>query len=212
MKRSTASAVAGITLLVLLVADTAPAFPGRNGLIVFASDADENLTPQLFSVRPDGSGRRNLTRNRYTNVGGVWSPDGRQIAFFQLNIPGSALVVMNADGSNSRQVTDTQQWASDPSWSPDGSLIAYVQNFTPAGIHVVRPDGSGDRLIGPGIVGSGLQPTWSPDGRRLAVVRDTASVRALTVLDVESGISQDLVRGGYYRNPVWSPDGSSIAY
>jgi Tol biopolymer transport system component len=202
-------------MLLLASAGSAPAaFPGRNGLIVFRSNASEATTHQLFSIAPSGSGRRNLTRNPYTNVNGAWSPDGRRIAFVQPNSPGSPLVVMNSDGSAQRRLTDDKQWASDPSWSPGGSLIAYFQHYRPSpGVHVVAPDGTGDRLVAANIPGYEWPPGWSPDGRRLVVVREVGGgMRALTVLELDGRPAHDVARGAALANPAWAPDGGSILF
>src|SRR5262249_18365283 len=202
---------AGACVAVLAVAGASTAaLPGRNGTIGFSSNTAENITPHLCSVRPDGTGRKDLTHNSHLNVVGVWSPDGSKIAFAEAEMPGSVVAVMNADGSRQHRLTDTRQWASDPSWSPDGSLIAYVQNYSPNGIHVVRPDGSGDRLIAPGVLGS---PAWSPDGNQIVLAAQMMDgTGALIVVDVATGSTHKLLGGGPFSNPAWSPDGSSIAY
>src|SRR5947199_9420393 len=66
------------------------ASPCRNGEIVFSSDAADDLTPQLFSIRLDGTGRRNVTRDLGSNYGAVWSPDGSEVAFYEQGVPGAA--------------------------------------------------------------------------------------------------------------------------
>lgn len=207
------SAVALTMLLALVVAGSASgAFPGRNGSIVFASTTGENVTPQLFSIGATGTGRKNLTLNHYSNLGGVWSPDGRQIVFCQPDAPGFALVVMNANGSAQRRLTHAERCTDGLSWSPDGRLIAYRASVATDGIHVIRPDGSEERVVARDLAGVGA-PVWSPDGRRLAVATAAdAGGEALTVLDVDGATRQDLLRGAHYANPAWSPDGRVLAY
>ena len=61
------------------------------------------------------------------------------------------------------------------------------------------------------------QPVFSPDRTRLAVIkRDSESDTAdLWLLDVATGQSTRITSsqpGEYSRSPVWSPDGSQIAY
>jgi Tol biopolymer transport system component len=204
------ASVALSSIVALAAAGSAPAaFPGRNGLIVFSSTAGENVSPQLLSITPAGKGRRNLTRNLLENVGGVWSPDGRRIAFVRRDSrgSGSGMFVMNADGSRPRRVASG--W--NPACSPDGSLIAYIGS-SPNGdreIHVVRADGQGDRTFEPS-PDSATPPTWAPDGRRFATV--TRGGR-LTIFDLVNRTTRDVVAGlSSESSPMWSPDGTTIAY
>ena len=54
-------------------------------------------------MNADGSGKRNLTRNRASDDYPTWSPDGRRIAFLRASgsygTRSTHLYVMNADGS-----------------------------------------------------------------------------------------------------------------
>lgn len=61
---------------------------------------------EIFAMNPDGSSRRNLTRNDGRNDwGGFWSPDGTRIAYCSGINDQYEIHVINADGTNERQVT-----------------------------------------------------------------------------------------------------------
>ncbi len=80
----------------------------------------------LFTVRPDGTGLRQLTHFQQSNGvlrAGSYSPDGQSILFATdeggATAPGRDLpdiFVMRADGTDIRPVTRSPNWDSDPDW------------------------------------------------------------------------------------------------
>jgi serine/threonine-protein kinase len=52
----------------------------------------------------------------------------------------------------------------------------------------------------------------SPDGRRLALVGGPSGISDLWIADLERGAVNRLTFGDVVRGPVWTPDGSRIAY
>jgi Tol biopolymer transport system component len=86
-------------------------------------DGSENVR----RVRPDGTGLKNLTKQRaggYHYLSSSFSPDGTKIV--TARIPGvgpngaADLVVMNLDGSGIRPITKTTLWESSVDWGPRG--------------------------------------------------------------------------------------------
>ncbi len=113
-----------------------------------------------------------------TSAGGaspVWSPDGRQIAFFRFGGKDdggpvaplvSSIWIIDADGQGLHQISPTTLAAESPEWSPDGTRIAFVSRTgQQQDIYTFRPDGSDVlRLTSDGASSS---PTWTADGRIL---------------------------------------------
>lgn len=103
-----------------------------------------------FVIARDGSGRHFLP----VEAGqGIWSPDGRRIAFIGHGRWGvNDVFVANADGSRARALTATkpppigeEQRGSVPlAWSPDGRQILYLRRFT---LTVMNANGSVSRAI-----------------------------------------------------------------
>jgi hypothetical protein len=55
-------------------------FRGVNGLLVYQAQASKHI--QLFTIRPEGTGRRQITHLRDSDAPKpAWSPDGRRIVF-----------------------------------------------------------------------------------------------------------------------------------
>ena len=96
--------------------------------ILFNTGGNQVVRGQnLFTVRPDGTGLRQLTHFRgLTNlVNGSFSPDGESIVFATvvgaMNPPGATLddvFVMSADGTDIRPVTRARNWDGSPDWGP----------------------------------------------------------------------------------------------
>lgn len=166
--------LAALLLLVFGVSTPAGATtPGRNGLIVFDTQDRPGVdggSSQIYTVRPDGSGLRQLTHlgPGQNAFGPHWSADGQRIAYVS-DITGSAAVwVMQGDGTrNHEPLSDPGYDHFSPSWSPDGQRLVLSrcsQFLRTCALAVVRNDGTGLRVI----VGGNWnfwEPVWSPDGR-----------------------------------------------
>jgi Tol biopolymer transport system component len=134
------------------VVDLAWSPDGRT--IAFARFADAGdlvvrSTEAIFVVKPDGSGLRRLTWERWSAYRApAWSPDGRRLAVVADRDGNSEVYVMNADGSRRRNVTVNPAYDGDPTWSPDGRRIAFVSNRDGVyGVYVMNADGSGQRAL-----------------------------------------------------------------
>jgi Tol biopolymer transport system component len=81
----------------------------------------------LFVVRKDGSGMRQLTNDPYGDMSPAWSPDGKRIAFHSSRGGKGDIWMVNVDGSNLQQVTDDAgEMPAKPVWFPDGKRLAVL--------------------------------------------------------------------------------------
>jgi TolB protein len=72
---------------------------------------------QIYSIKPDGSGDTQLTRegrNEYPH----WSPDGRFVTFTSNRDGIESIYVMRADGTAQIKVSRDKGGDSQPVWSP----------------------------------------------------------------------------------------------
>ena len=108
--------------------------PDGSRILIQAYDDGKGLSRGLrsneYTVRPDGSGMRQLTSGKSeVSFSGDWSPDGSQIVFvhYQFGDDHLEIQAMNADGSNHQTVAgcDPDLFCDVPSWGTyDGALPA----------------------------------------------------------------------------------------
>jgi Tol biopolymer transport system component len=130
---------------------------------------------------------------------------------------------MNADGSEQRRLTDMVSMESGPVWSPDGTMLAFLSHDLQSNgstLFVMNADGSDQRAIHRGATS---RPEWSPDGRWIVVssfVEDVQRDQIVVVAVDGSGATrltshENVPTAGLSMgnvDPVWSPDGSQIAF
>lgn len=154
------------------------------------------------------------------------SPRGERVVFAWTGEQGNNVdiyVKMVGSGPPLR-VTANALTDTNPVWSPDGERIAFLRTGSAGvsgenGYYVISALGGQERKVARSfrapILNGGSNIAWSPDGRELVYCdRLTADGPPVMVAaNVESGQTRILVEGkGYLANPVFSPDGSRLAY
>ncbi|HEU5489563.1 MAG TPA: hypothetical protein VFU84_02125 [Gaiellaceae bacterium] len=206
MRRVALAVVASALAFVPAAADGASeAFPGRNGLIVFASDRTAPREPEIYAAELDGGALRILTRNAGWDSRPLPSPDGRWVAFRNASTRANrpAIFVMSIDGSAQRLLVDGGER---PSWAPDSRHLVYEDGR--GRIAVVDTETQAVRTLVEGNL-----PSWSPDGRLIAFLRGFR----LHVVDAAGGEPRRMapglaLSGVAAYEPAWSPDGTRIVF
>lgn len=188
----------------------------------------------LLTDMKEGARHLYVLDNRSTSVrrlttapmrrSGVWSPDGRLIAYREINDSGSgsSLNVMREDGAEVRQLV---RYPAGPiifglKWSPDGSRIAFRVGPPSMALYVIRPDGTGLMMIealGAPTETANMQGefAWSPDGRTLTYEAKYSGDAVPQVYLVNAdGTGKRRLTGApsAAENPSWSPDGKQIVF
>ena len=127
----------------------------------------------LFLVRTDGTGFRQITDDPYRDRGPRWSPDGSRLAFYSNRQGPYEIWAIRPDGSRLEllaRAPDNASGLARPAWAPDGRRLSAtnIHTRTPLLINLDRPvETRAQPWPGSADAGIVLQ-AWSPDGRRIA--------------------------------------------
>jgi Tol biopolymer transport system component len=177
-------------------------------------DTQTDKQEDIFVVRRDGSGLRQLTDDSYKDRAPRWSPDGKRIAFFSDRSGKWDSWMINADGSGLQQLTYGTDAIMNPTWSPDGTRLA------------LRYEGSQASIIEAGKSWQEQSPqtlppmndsgelfwawSWSLDGRKLAGMRSGAPNSSIVVYSFDSQQYEKLTDFGSV--PVWLSDSRRLLF
>ena len=169
-----ATAVAALAGLALAAEPSQATFAGANGLLVYQGQVGRHV--QLFTVRPDGTGTRQITCFRDSDaLSPAWSRDGERIVLARdyavgtstehldivtVDANGGGLLAMGLKGLNG--VTRTWSPAGAITWlSPRGIAMAKPKPASP-----IRTMGPGGDNCSPGLLAHGKEDRLLPTPRR----------------------------------------------
>ena len=129
------------------------------------------LQENIFLVRLDGTGYRQLTDDEFRNRGPSWSADGSVIGFYSNRSGHYDAWTLRPDGSNLELLARAEAgslWY--PEWSPDGRQIAVAGSSTSRMLDPGKPFGERIVLELPRLPDGTVfhAVSWSADARQLA--------------------------------------------
>lgn len=172
---------------------------------------------KIFTINSDGMGNRQAV---FANIGlnhHDWSPDGTKFALVGYVDSGNttwSIHKVHADGSNLTRLTNVNGvHDSEPSWSPNGSQIAFTRTFWAQNnrneLWTMNADGGNQQYIGV----EGYAAKWAPDGSRFIFTSSRSGNYEIYTCNIDGTNELQLTHtGGDEWMPIWSPDGSQIAY
>ena len=195
--------------------------------IAFTSNRNGNS--DIYVMNADGTGLRRVTTHAAKEFKPTWSPDGKQLAFISMRsgagevyrvkstVPYGNAVKLAAAYKDS---SGDSHWYVDVEWHPTLQQLLVSDYSSSNGYPLARLISSADGHALSGVVYITEEPSWAPRGRAVAYQDSDGGTQCnnwFIVTSKPDGTQRRYLTpyedcGAYSTNPVWSPDGTKIAY
>jgi len=166
----------------------------------------------LWRSKVDGSECLQLTYPPLYALVPRWSPDGKEIAFFETvtGRPDRIYAVSREGGTPRVLMPDDGSLQHDPHWSPDGTRLVFGgASRDPASDIRIFDLTTHQISTVPGSQGL-FSPRWSPDGRSLAALR--IDQNRVLLFDFQTQKWAEMASGAVFDFPTWSKDGQYLYF
>jgi Tol biopolymer transport system component/DNA-binding winged helix-turn-helix (wHTH) protein len=183
-----------------------------DGGIVFVSSRSGNV--EIWAMRVDGTGLKQLTVDEALDTDPVSSPDGRYVVFTSDRSGTTNIWRMDSDGGNPRQLT-TGKFDSRPEISPDGKWVVYTATeVEEMSLWKVPIEGGTAVQLARE---SRVRPAISPDGKLIACGYGNQQSNAeakVALIPFEGGEPIRVLDLPGSANSIlrWTPDGRHLSY
>ncbi|MFC5175651.1 hypothetical protein [Nocardioides taihuensis] len=178
--------------------------PGRGARLAFVAITDTG--GDLFTMRPDGTGLRQLTTTGdVTDL--AWAPDHQHLAYASAGV----LTIRQPDGTVSS--TGVALAGRSFAWTPDGRAIAWGGRGRRLTVLHLRTGAVTHVRLGR-IITTPDDPAYSPDGRTIVFTANfDIGGTALGLVDADGGQARLLTHvGGVALQPTWTANGKRIVF
>lgn len=186
------------------------------GVIVFSMG--EAGYQHLYAYHPNFLPISRLTDGQWDDIDPAVSPDGSQLVFASNRSGIWDLYQWNLVTNTLQQLTNSPEVETNPDWSPDNQWItyeSYSNSQTNIVIRSVTDPASSPIQLTEG-AGNNFDPAWSPQGRQVAFSTDRSGKSEIWLAQLNTAEDRFIVAAGNedadFFQPVWSPDGSMLAW
>ncbi|HSS79063.1 MAG TPA: protein kinase, partial [Thermoanaerobaculia bacterium] len=179
--------------------------------------AFDTSAPQenLYLVRPDGTGQRQLTTDGAKDRLPQWLPGGRRLLFYSDRGHSYGLWTIGADGLGLQPIPRPGTELTNPIPSPDGQEVVASLGAKGATLLDLTQTGASLRKLVSPVDGKEIfaAHAWSPDGKYLAGTLEQgegSTVPGIVVFSFEKGGYERLTDAGGL--PIWLHDSKTLLY
>jgi hypothetical protein len=197
-------------------------------ILFVARGESANNTYELYTMSADGTDRRRVTTNTFSEWAPALAPDNYRVAYVRDDLASSNLFITSIDGMPPVRLSNTNA-ALCVQWADNHTLFFLARTQPDSGsqstfrLWQIGTDGSGGALVF-----TNTFSDWSMGARAFSVRRETGTVYLSA--DVPGGSYESMIRFGAigslsptgtvstsssyldHYGPVVSPDGSQIAF
>jgi TolB protein len=159
-----------------------PTLCPKTNLVVYAFA--ETGPQQLWTVKPDGSEKKQFTQCQGISNWPSFTPDGKRVIFSNSRENNYEIYSVNMDGSNEKRLTENTIMDIRPVVSPDGKRVTFVStrdgNYE---VYVMNIDGSAVQRLTNSEERDDY-PCWHPNSRQVVTVSERDGEYDLYLRDV----------------------------
>jgi len=200
--------------------------------------ADSSGAFEIWTMKPDGSEPAQLTHLGGRALFPDFSHDGKKVAFGGVQGDDPNTEIYAVDATTGEGLVALTSCAGQkpgcsndyPVWSPDGKSVVYIhtddydaaENPINSQVWVMNSDGSKPHALTKDSPMKDQVPDWSPDGSQIAYASGAVDSEGVWVMNGDGSKPHQVsgckpgepapCKAGSDFGPVWSPDGTSIAF